>query len=115
SAALSVHGQRLVLHPLDVKAPAGTITTNVFVSQHARKHSEGASSVNSTTQPLPKRSWFARLLDFKPQPLTLKSNISALEAQERVETILKNLFQSSIQIDPYKKPAFGAKCRFEGG
>ncbi|KAG0369882.1 hypothetical protein BGZ54_008534 [Gamsiella multidivaricata] len=48
-------------------------------------------------------------------PLTIKSNVSALEAQERVEIILKYLFQSSIQIERYKKPALGVKCRFEGG
>ncbi|KAI1320253.1 hypothetical protein EDD11_001468 [Mortierella claussenii] len=119
SAASSIRGQRPMLHLLDVKATAGATTANVFISQSSRKYSEGTPSVISTT-PLssgvaPRRSWFARLFDFKPQPLVLKSNVSAAEAQERVETILRNLFQSSIQVDPIKRPACGVKCRFEGG
>ncbi|KAF9088656.1 hypothetical protein BGX27_002656, partial [Mortierella sp. AM989] len=40
--------------------------------------------------------------------------LKAVEAQERVETILRNLSMDSIQIDNDKK-AFGVKCRFEGG
>ncbi|KAG0250598.1 hypothetical protein BG011_008213, partial [Mortierella polycephala] len=80
--------------------------------------SEGTASVSSTT-PMsptgPKRPWFARLFDFKPQPLTFKSNESAAETQDRVEEILRELFQSSIHIDSYKKPTFGFKCRYDGG
>ncbi|KAI8363641.1 hypothetical protein B0O80DRAFT_18442 [Mortierella sp. GBAus27b] len=115
SMSSSARGPRPMPNPLDVKGAAGAITTNVSVSQHSRKCSEGGSSVLSTTPLSPRRSWFTRLLDFKPQPLTLRSNVSAQEAQERVETILKSFFHSSIHIDPYKKPAFGVKCRFEGG
>ncbi|KAF9363995.1 hypothetical protein BGX34_002799 [Mortierella sp. NVP85] len=113
--SVAARGQRSALNPLDMKGTAGTITTNISVSQHIRKYSEGASSVISTTPLSPKRSWFARVLDFKPQPLTLKSNVSAFETQERVMTTLKVLFQSSIQIDHYKKTTLDFKCRFEGG
>ncbi|KAF9938350.1 hypothetical protein BGZ67_000255 [Mortierella alpina] len=67
--------QRPILHPLDVKASAGTTAMSVSVSQHSRKS----------------------------------------ETQERVESILKELFHSGIQLEPYKKPSFGIKCRFEGG
>ncbi|KAG0300475.1 hypothetical protein BGZ98_009145, partial [Dissophora globulifera] len=115
SAESSIRGQRPMLHPLDVKASAGMTVTNVSVPQHSRKYSEGTSSVISTTPLSPRRPWFTRLFDFKPQPLMFKSDVSAVEAQERVETILKSLFESSIQIDAYKKPAFGVKCRYEGG
>lgn len=80
--------------------------------------SEGSPSAGSTT-PLsptgPKRPWFARLFDFKPQPLTFRSNWSAAETQERLEAIMKDLFQSSIQVESYKRPSFGVKCRYEGG
>ncbi|KAF9930219.1 Serine/threonine-protein kinase brsk1 [Linnemannia zychae] len=110
--------QRPILHPLDVKASAGTTTMSVSVSQHSRKYSEGSPSVGSAT-PLsptaPKRPWFARLFDFKPQPLTLRSSWSAAETQERLETIIKDIFQSSIQVESYKRPSFGVKCRYEGG
>ncbi|KAG9324056.1 hypothetical protein KVV02_004733 [Mortierella alpina] len=110
--------QRPLLHPLDVKASAGTTTMSVSVSQHSRKYSEGTASIRSAS-PLspsgPKRPWFARLFDFKPQPLAFRSHWSAAETQERVESILKELFHSGIQLEPYKKPSFGIKCRFEGG
>ncbi|KAF9329236.1 Serine/threonine-protein kinase brsk1 [Podila minutissima] len=107
--------ERPILHPLDIKVSAGTLATNM--SAHSRKYSEGAASVHSTTpmSPGPKRPWFARLFDFKPQPLTLKSNWSAVETQERLEAILRDVFQSSIQMDLFKKPSFGIKCRYEGG
>ncbi|KAF9547430.1 hypothetical protein EC957_008440 [Mortierella hygrophila] len=110
--------QRPILHPLDVKASARTTTMNVSVSQHSRKYSEASPSPGSTT-PLspsgPKRPWFARLFDFKPQPLTFRSNWSAAETQERLEVIMKDLFQSNIQVESYKRPSFGVKCRHEGG
>ncbi|KAF9905173.1 hypothetical protein EC991_001935 [Linnemannia zychae] len=110
--------QRPILHPLDVKASAGTTAMSVSVSQHSRKYSEGSPSAGSTT-PLsptgPKRPWFARLFDFKPQPLTFRSNWSAGETQERLEGMIKDLFQSSIQVESYKRPGFGIKCRYEGG
>ncbi|CAO3564739.1 unnamed protein product [Mortierella alpina] len=110
--------QRPILHPLDVKASAGTTAMSVSVSQHSRKYSEGTASIRSAS-PLsptgPKRPWFARLFDFKPQPLAFRSHWSAGETQERVENILKELFHSGIQFEPYKKPSFGFKCRFEGG
>ncbi|KAF9134406.1 hypothetical protein BGW39_007158 [Mortierella sp. 14UC] len=93
--------QRPILHPLDVKASAGTTAMSVSISQHPRK--------------CPKRPWFARLFDFKPQPLTFRSNWSAGETRERLEAIIKDLFQSSIQVESYKRPAFGVKCRYEGG
>ncbi|KAF9202138.1 hypothetical protein BGZ49_007661 [Haplosporangium sp. Z 27] len=110
--------RRPILHPLDVKASAGTTPMNVSASQHSRKSSEGSSTPTSATLISPngpKRPWFARLFDFKPQPLTLRSNWSAAETQERLETILKNLFQSNIQVEGYKKPPYGIKCRYEGG
>ncbi|KAF8925563.1 hypothetical protein BGZ47_003180, partial [Haplosporangium gracile] len=110
--------QRPILPPLDVKTSAGTTAMNVSVSQHSRKYSEGLSSAGPTT-PLssqdPKRPWFARLFDFKPQPLTLLSSWSAAETQERLEAIMKDLFQSSIQVESYKRPSLGVKCRYEGG
>ncbi|KAF9178308.1 hypothetical protein BGZ51_007887 [Haplosporangium sp. Z 767] len=110
--------QRPILHPLDVKTSAATMAMNIFASRHSREYSEGTASINSTT-PMsptgPKRPWFARLFDFKPQPLTFKSNVSAAETQDRVEEILRDLFQSSIHIDSYKKPTFGIKCRYDGG
>ncbi|KAG0374690.1 hypothetical protein BGX24_010087, partial [Mortierella sp. AD032] len=110
--------QRPILHPLVVKASAGTTAMSVSVSQHSRKYSEGSPSAGSTT-PLsptgPKRPWFARLFDFKPQPLTFRSNWSAGETQERLEAIIRDLFQSSIQVESYKRPSFGVKCRYEGG
>ncbi|KAF9293636.1 hypothetical protein BGZ88_005099 [Linnemannia elongata] len=116
--AQSSKPQRPILHPLDVKAFAGTTTMSVSVSQHSRKYSEGSPSAGSTT-PLsptgPKRPWFARLFDFKPQPLTFRSNWSAAETQERLEAIMKDIFQSSIQVESYKRPSFGVKCRYEGG
>ncbi|KAF9926760.1 hypothetical protein BGZ67_007966 [Mortierella alpina] len=114
----SIKPHRPILHPLDVKASAGTTPMNVCVSQHTRKYSEGTTGgiSNASSSPAaPKRPWFARLFDFKPQPLTFKSKVSAAETQERVEVILKNLFQSNMQIDAQKKPSFGVKCRFEGG
>ncbi|KAG0260856.1 hypothetical protein BG011_001566 [Mortierella polycephala] len=117
---VNTESQRPILQPLDIKASAGTTitTTNVSVSQHSRKYSEGTASVHSTT-PLsptgPKRPWFARLFDFKPQPLTFRSNWSPIETQERIEFILKDIFQSSIQLEPSKKPSVGVKCRYEGG
>ncbi|KAF9105488.1 hypothetical protein BGX27_009593 [Mortierella sp. AM989] len=114
SAVLGIRGQRPILHPLDVKSTAGTATTNISASKHSRKGSEGTSSFISTNLPSPRRPWFARLFDFKPQPLTFKSNVSMAEAQERVEIILKNLFKDSIQIENNRK-AFGVKCRYEGG
>ncbi|KAF9100898.1 hypothetical protein BGX29_006154 [Mortierella sp. GBA35] len=118
SAKTSTKPQRPILHPLDVKASAGTTTMSVSVSQHSHKYSEGSPSAASTT-PLsptgPKRPWFARLFDFKPQPLTFRSNWSALETQERLEVIIKELFQSNIQVESYKRPSFGVKCRYEGG
>jgi hypothetical protein len=80
--------------------------------------SEGSPSSGSTTPQSPagpKRPWFARLFDFKPQPLTFRSNWSAAETQERLEAIMKDLFQSSIQVESYKRPSFGVKCRYEGG
>ncbi|KAF9965765.1 hypothetical protein BGZ70_004151 [Mortierella alpina] len=117
-APSSIKSQRPILHPLDVKASAGTTPMNVCVSQHTRKYSEGATGGISNvpfSPAAPKRPWFARLFDFKPQPLTFKSKVSAAETQERVEVILRNLFQSSMQIDAQKRPSFGVKCRFEGG
>ncbi|KAG0032415.1 Serine/threonine-protein kinase brsk1 [Podila clonocystis] len=107
--------ERPILRPLDVKVSAGIMATNV--SAHSRKYSEGSASVHSATSmsPGPKRPWFARLFDFKPQPLTFKSNWSAAETQERLEAILRDVFQSSIQVDSFKKPSFGIKCRYEGG
>ncbi|KAF9343850.1 hypothetical protein BGX26_005131, partial [Mortierella sp. AD094] len=109
--------RRPILHPLDVKASAGTTPMNVCVSQHSRKYSDGSSTPSTT--PIspngPKRPWFARLFDFKPQPLTFRSNWSAAETQERLEAILKSLYQTSIQIECLKKPSFGIKCRYEGG
>ncbi|KAG0292072.1 hypothetical protein BGZ96_004559 [Linnemannia gamsii] len=118
SISSSSKPQRPILHPLDVKASAGTTAMSVSVSQHSRKYSEGSPSVGSTT-PLsptgPKRPWFARLFDFKPQPLTFRSNWCAAETQERLEAIMKDLFQSSIQMESYKRPSFGVKCRYEGG
>ncbi|CAO3574886.1 unnamed protein product [Mortierella alpina] len=117
-APSSIKPQRPILHPLDVKASAGTTPMNVCVSQHTRKYSEGATGgiSNVPTSPAaPKRPWFARLFDFKPQPLTFKSKVSAAETQERVEAILRNLFQPNMQIDAQKRPSFGVKCRFEGG
>ncbi|KAG0324315.1 hypothetical protein BGZ99_001973 [Dissophora globulifera] len=118
AAHASVRPQRPILHPLDVKASAGTTAMSVCVSQHSRKYSEGTTNGQSSTPHSPsgpKRPWFARLFDFKPQPLTFKSNWSAMETQERLEAILRGLFHTSIQIEPYKKPAFGIKCRYEGG
>ncbi|KAF9435765.1 hypothetical protein BGZ76_005574 [Entomortierella beljakovae] len=110
--------QKPILHPIDVKASAGTTTMNVCASQHSRKYSDGPSGSPATT-PMspngPKRPWFARLFDFKPQPLAFKSQWSAIETQERLETILKGLFQSNIQIECQKKPSYGIKCRYEGG
>ncbi|KAF9967688.1 hypothetical protein BGZ70_008589 [Mortierella alpina] len=110
--------QRPILHPLDVKASAGTTAMSVSVSQHSRKYSEATASIRSAS-PLsatgPKRPWFARLFDFRPQPLAFRSHWSAAETQERVENILKDLFHSGIQLEPYKKPSFGFKCRFECG
>ncbi|KAG0203148.1 hypothetical protein BGX28_004496 [Mortierella sp. GBA30] len=114
SLASSNRPHRPMLHPLEVKASAGTIAMNVSVSQHARKYSEGTANTPPSSA-APKRPWFARLFDFKPQPLTFKSKVSAVETQERVEVILRSLFQSNIHIDAPKKPAFGVKCRFEGG
>ncbi|KAF9910088.1 hypothetical protein BX616_010973 [Lobosporangium transversale] len=103
SAVSALCGHRPVLQSLGTKTYTG---------------SEGTSSIISTT-PLShmatKRPLFARLFDFKPQPLVLKSNVSVVEAQERVETILKSLFRSNIQIDPHKRSPYGVKCRFEGG
>ncbi|KAF9286360.1 hypothetical protein BGZ68_003011 [Mortierella alpina] len=49
------------------------------------------------------------------RPLAFRSHWSAAETQERVESILKELFHSGIQLEPYKKPSCGIKCRFEGG
>ncbi|KAF8950251.1 hypothetical protein BGZ46_004637, partial [Entomortierella lignicola] len=67
SATQSTRGQRPALHPLDLKTAAEVVATNVVAPQHIRKYSEGTSSVLSTTPISPKRSWFARLFDFKPQ------------------------------------------------
>ncbi|KAF9133496.1 hypothetical protein BGX30_012268 [Mortierella sp. GBA39] len=118
SAASSIRSQRPILNPLDVKTSTGTTTTNVSASQHSRKFSEGASSICSVT-PItptgPKRPWFARLFDFKPQPLSFKSKLSAVETQERVESILRDLFQPSVRIDYPRKPSFGLKCWFDDG
>ncbi|KAF9901051.1 hypothetical protein EC991_006586 [Linnemannia zychae] len=118
SAASSIRSQRPILHPLDVKTSAGTTTMNVSASHHSRKFSEGTSSICSVT-PItpagPKRPWFARLFDFKPQPLSFKSKLSAVETQERVESILRDLFQPSVRIDYPRKPSFGFKCWFDGG
>ncbi|KAF9417894.1 hypothetical protein BGZ76_004470, partial [Entomortierella beljakovae] len=110
---IGIKGKRPILHPLDIKTTAGTAASNVSASQHSRKYSEGTSSVISTTPMSPKRPWFTRLFDFKPQPLVFKSSVSAVEAQERVETILKNLFVTGIHIE--KRQSFGVKCRYEGG
>ncbi|KAF9297182.1 hypothetical protein BGZ88_010823 [Linnemannia elongata] len=118
SAASSIRSQRPNLHPLDVKTAAGTTTMNVSALHHSRKFSEGASSICSVT-PItptgPKRPWFARLFDFKPQPLSFKSKLSAIETQERVESILRDLFQPSVRIDYPRKPSFGLKCWFDDG
>ncbi|KAG0282491.1 hypothetical protein BGZ96_000426 [Linnemannia gamsii] len=118
SAASSIRSQRPILQPLDMKTSAGTTTMNVFASQHSRKFSEGTSSICSVTPVTPtgpKRPWFARLFDFKPQPLSFKSKLSAVETQERVESILRDLFQPSVRIDYPRKPSFGLKCWFDGG
>ncbi|KAI1305576.1 hypothetical protein EDD11_004911 [Mortierella claussenii] len=117
-AAIAMKPQRPILHPLDVKASSGTTAMNVCASQHSRRYSEGTQSPQSPT-PLspnrPKRSWFTRLFDFKPQPLIFPSNWSATETQERLEVILKDLFHDDIQMESYKKPVLGIKCRYEGG
>ncbi|KAF8925955.1 hypothetical protein BGZ52_006251, partial [Haplosporangium bisporale] len=64
----------------------------------------------------PKRPWFARLFDFKPQPLTFKSTMTTTETQDRLEIILKELFDSAIHIEASsKRPAVGLKCRYDGG
>jgi len=80
--------------------------------------SEGSPNVHSAI-PLspngPKRPWFARLFDFKPQPLTFRSNWPAAETQDRLEAILKDLFGSSIAFESLKRPSCGVKCRYEGG
>ncbi|KAG9070545.1 hypothetical protein KI688_008083 [Linnemannia hyalina] len=118
SAASTIRSQRPILHPLDVKTSAGTTTMNVSASQHSRKFSEGASSiclVTPITPTGPKRPWFARLFDFKPQPLSFKSKLTAVETQERVECILRDLFQPSVRIDYPRKPSFGLKCWFDDG
>ncbi|KAF9082551.1 hypothetical protein BGX23_012342 [Mortierella sp. AD031] len=118
SATCSIQSQRPILHPLDVKTSAETTTMNVSASHHARKYSEGASSICSVTPIMPtgpKRPWFARLFDFKPQPLSFKSKLSAVETQERVESILCDLFQPCVRIDYPKKPSLGLKCWFDGG
>ncbi|KAG0023313.1 hypothetical protein BGZ80_009807 [Entomortierella chlamydospora] len=112
---LTTLSQKPTFHPSEVKTTAGTVATNASASQHSRKHSEGASSVISSTALSPKRHWFARLFDFKPQPLAFKSSVSASEAQERVEVILQSLFTSSIHIDSHRKSSSGVKCRFDGG
>lgn len=49
------------------------------------------------------------------QPLSFKSKLSAVETQERVESILRDLFQPSVRIDYPRKPSFGLKCWFDGG
>ncbi|KAG0000434.1 hypothetical protein BGZ80_006368 [Entomortierella chlamydospora] len=109
--------RRPILRPLDVKASARTTSMNVCVSPHSRKCSDGSSTPSTTPMSPsgPKRPWFARLFDFKPQPLTFRSNWSAVETQERLEAILKCLYQTNIQIECHKKPSFGIKCRYEGG
>ncbi|GJJ76499.1 eukaryotic-like serine/threonine-protein kinase [Entomortierella parvispora] len=117
-SAPSTKPQRPILHPLDVKASAGTTPMSVSVSQHSRKYSDGSPSVHSAT-PLspngPKRPWFARLFDFKPQPLTFRSNWPAAETQDRLEAILRDLFGAGITIESLKRPNYGVKCRYEGG
>ncbi|KAF9167659.1 hypothetical protein BGX20_011532 [Mortierella sp. AD010] len=112
---LTTPSQKPTFHLSEIKATAGTVATNASASQHSRKHSEGASSVMPSTALSPKRHWFARLFDFKPQPLAFKSSVSASEAQERVEMILQSLFDSSIHIDSHRKSCSGVKCRFDGG
>ncbi|KAG0226691.1 hypothetical protein BGW42_003458 [Actinomortierella wolfii] len=96
-----VKPQRPILHPLDVKASAGMTAMTVSASQHSRK--------------CPKRPWFARLFDFKPQPLMFRSNLTALETQGRLESILREMFGSQIQIENLKRPSNGFKCKYEGG
>ncbi|KAG0235424.1 hypothetical protein BGX31_004238 [Mortierella sp. GBA43] len=109
---------RPILRPLDVKASACTTATNVCVSQHPRASSEGIPTSQPATPQSPngpKRPWFARLFDFKPQPLTFVSTWSAQETQQRVEVILKSLFYNNIRVECHKKPSFSIKCRYEGG
>ncbi|KAF9978238.1 hypothetical protein BGZ73_003242 [Actinomortierella ambigua] len=112
-----VKPQRPILHPLDVKASAGMTAMNVSASQHTRKYSDGSPSLPGT--PLsptgPKRPWFARLFDFKPQPLMFRSTLTALETQDRLENILREMFGSQIQIENFKRPSNGFKCKYEGG
>ncbi|KAF9332523.1 hypothetical protein BG006_004601 [Podila minutissima] len=115
----SIRSRRPILHPLDVKASAGMTVMTVSASQHSRgSYSESNAAVSAT--PLsptgPKRPWFARLFDFKPQPLTFKSTMTAAETQDRLEIILKELFDSTIHTEAsYKRPATGLKCRYDGG
>ncbi|KAG0020609.1 hypothetical protein BGZ82_011539 [Podila clonocystis] len=115
----SIRSKRPILHPLDVKASAGMTVMTVSASQHSRgSYSESNASASAT--PLsptgPKRPWFARLFDFKPQPLTFKSTMTAAETQDRLEIILKELFDSAIHTEAsFKRPAVGLKCRYDGG
>ncbi|KAG0326813.1 hypothetical protein BG000_001226 [Podila horticola] len=115
----SIRSKRPILHPLDVKASAGMTVMTVSASQHSRGSYSESNATGSAT-PLsptgPKRPWFARLFDFKPQPLTFKSTMTAAETQDRLEIILKDLFDSAIHIEAsYKRPAAGLKCRYDGG
>ncbi|KAG0269277.1 hypothetical protein DFQ27_004140 [Actinomortierella ambigua] len=112
-----VKPQRPILHPLDVKASAGMTVMTVSAAQHTRKYSDGSPTLPGT--PLsptgPKRPWFARLFDFKPQPLMFRSTLTALETQDRLESILREMFGSQIQIENFKRPSNGFKCKYEGG
>ncbi|KAF9578971.1 hypothetical protein BGW38_004971, partial [Lunasporangiospora selenospora] len=68
--ALNGRTLRPTLYPLDLKTSAGAMVTNGPTSRHSRKYSDGTSNISPCPQispSAPKRPWFARLFDFKPQ------------------------------------------------